>query len=38
MISSYNEKDFNFDIESKLTLRETLLDQLNDFNLSNKET
>ena len=36
--NSYNEKDFNFDIESKLTLRETLLDQLNDFDLSNKET
>ena len=36
--NSFNEKDFNFDIESKLTLRETLLDQLNDFDLSNKET
>ena len=32
--NSYNEKDFNFDIESKLTLRETLLDQLNDFTTS----
>ena len=36
--NSFNEKDFDFDIESKLTLRETLLDQLNDFDLSNKET
>ena len=35
--NSFNEKDFDFDIESKLTLRETLLDQLNDFDLSNKE-
>ena len=29
--SSFNEKDFNFDIESKLTLRETLLGKLNDL-------
>ena len=36
--NSFNEKDFNFDIESKLTLRETLLDQLNDFDLSNRDT
>ena len=36
--NSFNEKDFNFDIESKLTLRETLLDQLKDFDLNNKET
>ena len=35
--SSFSEKDFNFDIESKLTFRETLLDQLNDFDLSNKD-
>ena len=30
--NSFNEKDFDFDIASKLTLRETLLDQLNDSN------
>jgi len=36
--NSFNEKDFNFDIESKLTLRETLLDQLKDLNLSIQDT
>ena len=34
--SSY-DKDFDFDIESKLTLRENLIDQLTDFRLSKKE-
>jgi RNA polymerase sigma-54 factor len=35
--SSY-DKNFDFDIESKLTLRESLIDQLADFRLSIKET
>lgn len=34
--SSY-DKNFDFDIESKLTLRENLIDQLTDFRLSKKE-
>ena len=34
--SSY-DKNFDFDIESKLTLRENLIDQLTDFQLSKKE-
>ena len=34
--SSY-DKNFDFDIESKLTLRESLIDQLADFRLSIKE-
>ncbi len=36
--NSFNEKNFNFDIESKLTLRETLLGQLNDLSLSIQDT
>ena len=31
------DKNFDFDIESKLTLRENLIDQLTDFRLSKKE-
>tara|TARA_B100000900_G_scaffold401221_1_gene405657 strand:+ start:571 stop:1839 length:1269 start_codon:yes stop_codon:yes gene_type:complete len=31
------DKDFNFDIESKLTLRESLIKQLDDFQLTNKQ-
>ena len=34
--SSY-DKNFDFDIESKLTLRENLIDQLTDFRLSKQE-
>ena len=34
---SYNQ-DFNFEIESKKTLRESLIEQLNDFNLNQKQT
>ena len=34
---SYNQ-DFNFEIESKITLRESLIGQLNDFSLNKKQT
>ncbi len=33
----YNQ-DFNFEIESKITLRESLIGQLNDFSLNKKQT
>ena len=33
----FNHKDFDFEIESKLTLSEFLLKQLNDLSLANKE-
>ena len=33
---SYHQ-DFNFDIESKTTLRETLISQLSDFDLNDKQ-
>ena len=31
------EQDFNFDVESKLTLRESLIKQLDDFDLNKKQ-
>ena len=34
---SFNAQDFDFEIESKITLREKLIDQLNDFDLSKKD-
>ena len=34
---SFNTQDFDFEIESKITLREKLTDQLNDFDLSKKD-
>ncbi len=33
----FNLSDFNFEIESKASLRESLINQLNDFHLSKKE-
>tara|TARA_B100001250_G_scaffold404104_1_gene419566 strand:+ start:3876 stop:5144 length:1269 start_codon:yes stop_codon:yes gene_type:complete len=36
IVEGYNQ-DFNFDIESKLTLRESLIKQLDDLNLSKKQ-
>ena len=35
--NNFNHSDFSFDIESKVNLREFLIEQLNDFHLNEKE-
>ena len=36
-LAEFNHNDFDFDIESKLTLRETLIKQLDEFHLNKKD-
>ena len=36
-LAEFNHNDFDFDIESKLTLRETLIKQLDEFHLNRKD-
>ena len=36
-LTNFKKSDFNFDIESKVNLRESLIKQLDDFHLNNKD-
>ena len=36
-LTNFKKSDFNFDIESKVSLRESLINQLDDFHLNNKD-